>query len=145
VDIPVCFSTTAVVEIDAQKSDIKQEVCPDTSERETEDVSETTDLSIWSESAVRSFLIKKDLSELLPLFGSINGRELLEVYTMCRVDSVAMYRSLKAELMKVHEKVLTISTYLHFIDRLRTVGDHGLPLDALMSNRHTEECLEEAD
>lgn len=123
----------------------EEEEPPIIDESEPEQTIDTDSVSNWSESAVRSFLISRNLAELLPLFGNINGRELVELYTMCRVDSVSMYRSLKAEMLRVHEKVLTISVYLHFIDRLRTVCDQGLRLDALIPSKHIAESLEDDD
>ena len=106
---------------------------------------DTKNISNWTTADVRTFLMQIELSDVLPLFGAINGRELVELYAMCKLDSVSMYRSLKSELLRLHDKVLTIATYLHFIDRLRTICDNGLPLDTFVCDRQVAECLDDAD
>jgi len=93
----------------------------------------------WNETAVRNFLTKKELSDLLPLCNGINGEELLDLYGMCKNSSVSMYRSLKFELLTVHEKVLPISTFLHFISQLGVVNDGDLPLNRCIYSEHLEE------
>ncbi|UJR27607.1 hypothetical protein I4U23_008888 [Adineta vaga] len=106
---------------------------------------ETKNIASWTISDARDFLIKKDLLDILPLFEGINGRELFDLYSMCKINSVLMYRSLKSELLKMHDKVLTIATYLHFIDRLRTVCDHGSSLDTFVCDKQFEECVDDVD
>jgi hypothetical protein len=95
----------------------------------------------WNESVVRDFFTRKNLSELLPLFNGINGKELVNLYEMCMMSSVSMYRSLKSELFTVHDKVLSISAYLHFIDRLRSVCDDVSPLNTSIYRKYLEEYL----
>ncbi|CAF1319669.1 unnamed protein product [Adineta steineri] len=125
------------------ENDVKEESQSD--DNKSEETIDMDNVSSWSESVVRRFLKEKDLTDFLPLCDGINGQELIELYVMCKMNSVSMYRCLKSELLKIHDKVLLISTFLHFIERLRAVCDRGLPLDACICNNNLEECLEDAD
>ncbi len=93
----------------------------------------------WNETVVRDFLMKKDLSDLIPLCNGLNGEELLDLYGMCKSSSIIMYRSLKSELLDIHEKVLPISTFLHFIHRLRIVDGNDIPLNMYIYTEHLPE------
>jgi hypothetical protein len=127
----------------ANKDDATEEVqsCHD----EIEETISIGDIKSWNETAVQNFLTKKHLSDLLPLCNTINGMELLDLYAMCKSSSVLMYRFLKFELLKVHDKVLPISTYLRFINCLRAICDNDSELSAYVSVKHLEEYMQEDD
>ena len=130
------------VEVDEKNTDnVKQEVQSD--HNELEEKMDLVNILSWNESAVRAFFTKKDLSVLLPICNGINGKELVDLYEMCRINSVSMYHSLKFELLTVHDKVLPISSYLHFIDRLRSVCDGRLPLNTCIYRKHLEDFLQD--
>jgi hypothetical protein len=97
----------------------------------------------WNETVVRDFLMKNDLSDLIPLCSGLNGEELLDLYGMCKSNSVTMYRLLKLELLNIHEKVLPVSTFLHFIHRLHFVNGNDLPLNMYIYNEHLAEYLQD--
>ncbi|CAF4830234.1 unnamed protein product [Rotaria sp. Silwood1] len=86
----------------------------------------------WNEDNVREFLLKHNLSAMAFLCQGINGEELFNLYTMCKTNSISMYRSLKFELLHGCNKILPISTYLRFMSRMRTVCD-----DTLISSGYT--------
>ncbi len=83
------------------------------------------------------------MSDFLPLCNGINGEELLDLYRMCRNGSVTMYRLLKFELLNVHDQVLPISTFLHFIDRLRAINKNHLPSNRYIYNENLTEYSED--
>jgi hypothetical protein len=99
----------------------------------------------WNETDVRDFLTRKRLSDLLPLCDGLNGMELLDLYAMCKSSSVMMYRFLKFELSKIHDKVLLISTYLRFVRSLRSICNNELQLSAYICTEHLEEHLQDDD
>jgi len=115
----------------------KEEVQND--RNEMEETMNMDNISNWSVTVVQDFLTRKQLSDLLPLCNGINGEELLDLYGMCRSNSVSMYRELKFELLKVHEKVLPISTFLHFVNRLRPVNNSSLLLNRYIYSENLEE------
>jgi hypothetical protein len=101
-------------------------------DQKVEDKVNVDDISSWNKTMVRDFLTNKDSSDFLPLCNGINGVELFDLYGMRRSSSVTMYRLLKFEVSDVHEKVLPISTVVHFIDQLRAVNNNPSS-----SNRYT--------
>ncbi|CAF0925013.1 unnamed protein product, partial [Adineta ricciae] len=133
----------AVNTVDEKTKDTEEEL--QSPHNEITEPLDTRNISNWTTADVRTFLMQIELSDVLPLFGAINGRELVELYAMCKLDSVSMYRSLKSELLRLHDKVLTIATYLHFIDRLRSICDNGLPLETFACDRKVAECLDDSD
>jgi hypothetical protein len=58
---------------------------------------------------------------------------------MCMSNSVSIYRELKFELQNVHDKVLPISTFLHFVNRLRPVNNSSLLLNRYIYSEHLGE------
>jgi hypothetical protein len=106
---------------------------------EMEEKMNMDNISTWSETVVQDFLTRKQLSALLPICNGINGEELLDLYGMCMSNSVSMYRELKFELLNVHEKVLPIATFLHFVNRLRPVNNSSLLLNRYIYSEHLEE------
>lgn len=92
---------------------------------------------------VEKFLTRKELSDLLPLCNGLNGEELLDLYGMCKTSSVTMYQSLKFELLKIHEKILPISTFLHFVNQLRAVNGSPLLSNGYVHNEYLEEHLKD--
>jgi hypothetical protein len=97
----------------------------------------------WNETVVQDFLTKKHLSAFIPLCNGLNGEEFLDLYGMCKSNSVTMYRSLKSELLSNHEKVLPISTFLHFIHRLHLVDANDQPLNMYIYNQYLAEYLQD--
>jgi hypothetical protein len=69
----------------------------------------------------------------------IIGKELLDLYGMCSSNSVSMYRELKFELLNIHQKILLISTFLHFVNRLRPVNNSSLLLNRYIYSENLEE------
>jgi hypothetical protein len=102
-------------------------------------------ISSWNETVVRDFLMRKNLSDLLPLCNGINGEELRDLYGMCKSSSASMYHSLKSELLYVHDKVLPISTFLHFISQLRAICDGDLPLNRYIDNKYLAEYFQDGE
>lgn len=96
-------------------------------------------ISTWNESTVIDFLRKKNLVDLIPLCQEMNGEELLNLYAMCKYSSASMYRSLKFELFNLHEKVLSISTFLHFINRLGRIIDEDVGSNKYIYRQHLSE------
>ncbi|CAF3401205.1 unnamed protein product [Rotaria sp. Silwood1] len=128
------------IEIDIQyKENINEEF--DNHHNAIEEIINFDNISNWNESIVRDFLMKKNLSDLLPLCDGINGDELNSLYGMCRSSLVSMYDSLKFELLKLHDKILPISTYLHFISSLSAVCADDLPLNTYICSTYVEEHL----
>ncbi|CAF3373963.1 unnamed protein product [Rotaria socialis] len=90
------------------------------------------DISDWSEEKVQDFLMKHKLRTMIPLCNGINGEELYDLYSMCKANSSAMYRSLRSELLHGHSRILPIATYLRFMSVMRSVCD-----DMLLASRET--------
>ncbi|CAF4789944.1 unnamed protein product, partial [Rotaria sp. Silwood1] len=95
----------------------------------------------WNEDNVREFLLKHNLSAIAFLCQGINGEELSNLYTMCKTNSISMYRSLKLELIHSCNKILPISTYLRFMSRIRAVCDDTLDTSAQTMNKSYEHDL----
>jgi hypothetical protein len=93
------------------------------------------DVLSWNDGNVRDYLMKQNLSAMIPLCDGIDGEELVNLYAMCKTSSASMYRSLKFELLHVHHRLLSISTYLHFISRMRVICSDGLPSHAHTANK----------
>jgi hypothetical protein len=100
-------------ELDQQYNEVVQTEGPN-DYNEIETTMQMENILKWNETVVRDFLMKKDLSDL-------------------------MYRSLKSELLDIHEKVLPISTFLHFIHRLRIVDNNDIPLNMYIYTEHLPE------
>jgi hypothetical protein len=69
--------------------------------------------------------------------------ELFDLYGMRRSSSVTMYRLLKFELLNGHQKDLPISTFLHFIDRLRAINKNHLASNRYIYNENLAEYSED--
>ncbi|CAF4225318.1 unnamed protein product [Rotaria sp. Silwood2] len=82
--------------------------------------------------------MKHNLSAMAFLCQGINGEELSNLYTMCKTNSISMYRSLKFELLHSCNKVLPISTYLRFMSRIRAVCDDTLVPSGHATNKSNE-------
>lgn len=78
---------------------------------------------------------------MLPLCNGINGKELLNLYIMCKKSAVSMYHALKFELLKSQEKVLSIATYLHFLDRLNDICADHLPIATFLESEYLGDYL----
>ncbi|CAF3354066.1 unnamed protein product [Rotaria sp. Silwood2] len=135
-------STYKKIEIDNQKKENVNEEVEDY-HHEIEETINFDSIFNWDENVVRNFLIKKNLSNLLPLCNGINGDELNYLYGMCRSNSMLMYHSLKFELLKLHDKLLPISTYLHFLSCLDAVGAYHLPLNLCIDREYLEEHVQD--
>jgi len=132
------FRTQKKVEADKENNeDAKKEDQSD--HDEIEEKINMNNIISWNETVVRDFLTKKKLSDFLPLCNGLNGEELLDLYGMCKSNSVSMYSSLKFELLNIHEKVLPISTFLHFVSQLRVVDDNGLLLNRYIRSEYLDE------
>ncbi|CAF3477787.1 unnamed protein product [Rotaria sordida] len=92
----------------------------------------------WNAENVRGFLMKHNLPSIAFLCHGINGEELLGLYTMCKTNSLSMYRSLKFELLHGCNRILPISTYLRFMSCMRVVCDNILMLDGHTMNKSNE-------
>jgi len=97
------------------------------------------DISTWNEDNVHDFLMKNSLIAMIPLCDGINGEELSNLYVMCRANSSSMYRSLKFELLHGHHRILPISTFLHFVSRMRAADDNELPSNTHMMKKIPED------
>jgi len=84
------------------------------------------DISTWSNETVEDFLRNNYLIDLLPICQQMNGEELLNLHAMCKQCSILMYRSLKDELLNIHDQILPISTFLHFIHRIDSIAEYHL-------------------
>ncbi|CAF2736382.1 unnamed protein product [Rotaria sp. Silwood2] len=134
------------------KEDVKMEENSVTSNENKDDIKEevsnsqnTTNVKVnknnilnWNEDNVREFLMKHNLSAMAFLCQGINGEELSILYTMCKTNSISMYRSLKFELLHSCNKVLPISTYLRFMSRIRAVCDDTLVPSGHVTNKSNE-------
>lgn len=99
------------------------------------------DLTTWTSSHVRDFLLKHNLTAMVPLCHGITGEELLDLYGMCRANPSSMYRSMKFELIHTHHRLLPIATYLRFVTLVRSaIGDRSR-LDAPVVGQPTDEEL----
>jgi hypothetical protein len=96
-------------------------------------------VSNWNESNVRNFLMKHNLTTMIPLCNGINGEELSNLYAMCKANPTAMYRSLRFELLHGYHRILPISTFLHFMSRTRVICDNELSSNAHTMNRTHDE------
>jgi ethanolamine ammonia-lyase large subunit len=103
------------------------------------------DVSNWTETKVRDFLLKQNLSPMIPLCDGINGEELMNLYTMCKTNSALMYRSLKFELLHGHHRILPIATYLHFVSRIRLACSNGLCTSSPTANKHPDVYLQDCE
>ena len=79
---------------------------------------------------------------MLPLCGELNGAELMNLYEMCKLNAVAMFRSLKDELAKLHHEVLPIGTFLHFLDRMRFACDEASAINLMLFERALQEYID---
>lgn len=94
-------------------------------------------LSKWDEEDVHDFLMKNNLTAMVPLCDGITGEELSDLYAMCRANSASMYRSLKFELLHGHHRILPISTFLRFVSRMRAACEDGLPSNAVTVKKNS--------
>ncbi|CAF4239391.1 unnamed protein product [Rotaria sordida] len=128
------------IEIDNQnKKNVNEEI--ESHHNGIEEAMNFDNILNWNENVVRDFLMRKNLSDFLPLCHGINGNELNNLYDMCRNNSALMYDALTSELLKLHDKFLPISTYLHFMSRLGAVCADNLPLNPLIYRKYLEEYL----
>ncbi|CAF1013086.1 unnamed protein product [Rotaria sordida] len=128
------------IEIDNQnKKNVNEEI--ESHHNGREEAMNFDNILNWNENVVRDFLMRKNLSDFLPLCDGINGNELNNLYDMCRNNSALMYDALKFELLKLHDKCLPISTYLRFMSRLGAVCADNLPLNPLIYRKYLEEYL----
>ncbi|CAF4288127.1 unnamed protein product [Rotaria sp. Silwood2] len=71
------------------------------------------------------------------LCDGFKGEELFDLYTMCKTNSILMYRSLKFELLHGCNRILPIYTYLRFMSCMRAVCDDGsIPSTQTMKKSH---------
>ncbi|CAF3252843.1 unnamed protein product [Rotaria sp. Silwood2] len=124
------------------KNDVKEKV---SNNRNTTNVkANKNNILNWKEDNVRDFLMKHNLSAMVFLCQGINGEELCNLYTMCKTNSISMYRSLKFELLHFCNKILPISTYLRFMSRIRAVCDDTLvPSGHAMNKSHKHDTLDD--
>jgi hypothetical protein len=71
----------------------------------------------WNNEHVRSFLINKNLTSLLPIVVDMNGRVLHMMYSMCMDHPESMFDRLKADTPNEHP--LNMSTYLRFLHEIK--------------------------
>jgi len=133
------FRAERKVEANIRNNEDTKDKDQDDKDNEIEEKLNLNNITKWSITVVENFLRTKDLSELLPLCNGLNGEELLYLYAMCKKSSVEMYHSLKFELLKIHEKVLPISTFLHFVHRLHPVNTSSLLLNRYIYRENLEE------
>ena len=96
------------------------------------------DLTTWSASIVRDFLQQEKLTKMIPLCTDINGVELVNLYEMCKSNTVTMYYSLKSELSNMHHQVLPIATYLQFVNRIRVISGDTMSFHVCIPNESIE-------
>ena len=108
-------------------------------EEEAVELVQVNEMSSWNESKVRQFLLKCNLTAMVPLCANLNGAELINMYAMCQANLVSMYRSLKFELLHVHHRILSIATYLRFISQLRVFSTHRAQLNTAVIDNSNEE------
>ncbi|CAF4263837.1 unnamed protein product [Rotaria sordida] len=85
------------IEIDNQnKKNVNEEI--ESHHNGREEAMNFDNILNWNENVVRDFLMRKNLSDFLPLCNEINGNELNNLYDMCRNNSALMYDALKFEL-----------------------------------------------
>ena len=77
----------------------------------------STCIDEWNNDHVRSFLIDKQLTSLLPVVDGMNGRVLHMMYSMCINNPEAMFVRLKADTTAEHP--LNMSTYLRFLYEIK--------------------------
>lgn len=78
----------------------------------------------WDEGKVNEFLLKHNLTSMLPLLSQVNGEELYDLYDMCNTNAASMYRSLRFELLHHYGRILPISHFLRFMSRMRAVCEN---------------------
>ncbi len=73
----------------------------------------------WTTDHVKSFLVNEKLEILLPVLSNMNGRLIHETYKRCKAHWEFMFQTFKNEIAaNVHQKTLTIYTYIHFLDEI---------------------------
>lgn len=99
------------------------------------------DVTTWNSTDVRDFLLKQNLTAMVPLCHGIAGNELMELYGMCRSNPSSMYRSLKFELLHGYHRLLPIATYLRFVTLMRSVCGDGAQTKMVFPTKAIDEVF----
>ncbi|CAF1504734.1 unnamed protein product [Didymodactylos carnosus] len=93
-----------------------------------------TCVTLFTKQNVQDFLSDKMLNVMFPICGQMDGNSLFKTYQMCEKNFAQMYQSLKTELFDLHNKILPLDVYMHFVKELSMV----LPNAAETSTRNLQ-------
>ncbi|CAF1546816.1 unnamed protein product [Adineta ricciae] len=80
----------------------------------------------WTEHHVKSFLLDKQLSILLPIFEGMDGQLLHQSYSMCQANQHAMFLSFKEDIAKSQHMTLNLKEYLIFLKEIKIYIPHTI-------------------
>ena len=81
-------------------------------------------IDTWTEEDVKSFLLDKELDVLIPVMERMNGQLLHQLYSMHRTNQLAMFLSMKEDVAKCSQRILTFKDYFTFLSEIKVYIPH---------------------